>query len=1186
VLGIRREDKNKWERRAPLSPDNVRALVAAGVRVLVQPSNIRVYPDAAYAEAGAEVTEDLAPAGTVLAVKEVPPHLLHAGKTYCFFSHTIKGQANNMPLLDALLERRVRLIDYETITAGGVRGGRRLVAFGRYAGIAGMIDFLRGMGERYLGLGFSTPFLNVAATYTYPSLDAAFAAVRVCGEAIARYGLPAALAPLTFVVTGDGNVSKGAQEVLDLLPIAWVRPEELPAVCGAGSAPHAARHGVFGAVATDAHMVRRRATGGAATSPRDAAAAAAAAAAPASAFSIEGEDAEPAAAPHAPDDDAAAPFDKAEYRAHPELYEPVFHTRVLPHTSVLVNCMYWAPQFPRLVTVAQAQAAQRAGALRLMGVCDITCDFAGSVEFLRQFTTIEKPFYVFDVARDALVQTDAMMEAPGVLYHAVDHLPSSLPRDASDHFGACLLPFLPALVASDASQPFAEQRDLPPELRGADICAHGALAPNFEYIVALRAANDRASAGRGLRRTRNESFLTVELCGHLFDSGIVNRVLDLIEDAGASAHILDFKVGKDRSTPTEMRVQLFCPPAAAAAAAAAHHHHAQAGSPPAAGGGGFPALLHEIEELARSVGVELHVTTTAGESGGSSSSGGGSRLAAVPRPLATSSKRVLVLGAGFVSAPLVEYLLRRPANFLTVASVLPEEAQALARSNPTRVTPVACDVAREPEALSALVARHDLVVSLVPAFCHPPVARAAIAHRRHMVTASYVSPELRALHEQAAAAGVVIMNECGLDPGIDHMTAMRMIHAAQGEGGVVTSFSSVCGGLPAPEAANNPLGYKFSWSPRGALAAARNPARYLRGGRLVEVPGEALLTASAPLRVNPAYALEVLPNRDALPYADKYGIAGPQLAGMFRGTLRYGGFSGHMHCLAALGFLEPDARPVPPAGAAGGGVSMRALLASHAGCATEPATDDELLAAVLRSVTAAAGGAVGSTLARLAASASSLAGLASAAVAAAGSAILSTDVARAEELRGFLRWCGFLDAGAPAPLAGAPGAPAAAAAAAAAAATYSPLDTLVAVLTSKAEMSYAPGERDMALMRHELEVAFPGGRVERRTGTLIEYADAKGRTAMARTVGFTAAAAAQMILDGAALVGHHHQHHHQHHPAGPGGAPPAPAPAAGSVGVLVPTSQEWYAPILERLEEEGIRMVERTEVLAPGGTAA
>jgi hypothetical protein len=169
---------------------------------------------------------------------------------------------------------------------------------------------------------------------------------------------------------------------------------------------------------------------------------------------------------------------------------------------------------------------------------------------------------------------------------------------------------------------------------------------------------------------------------------------------------------------------------------------------------------------------------------------------------------------------------------------------------------------------------------------HARVAQLAIAAGRSMVTASYVAPEMAALDAAARAAGVTILNECGLDPGIDHMTVARLVARVRARGGAVTSFASVCGGLPAPEAAGNPLGYKWSWSPRGALAAALNGATHLEKGALVSVAPGRLLAAAAPLalRATPAFALECLPNRDSMPYADAYGCAGPALERFFRGT--------------------------------------------------------------------------------------------------------------------------------------------------------------------------------------------------------------------------------------------------------------------------------------------------------------
>ena len=213
TIGLLREAKSKWERRAALSPEQVKTLINQGIRVLVQPSTRRVFSDQLYKDAGAGLVEDVSPASLILGVKEVPPEQLVPDRTYMFFSHTIKAQPYNMPLLDALLEKRVRLIDYECICEDGVRSKPRKVAFGRYAGLAGMIDVQKGLGERMLALGHSTPFLNVGATYMYRDLEAAKKAVVECGERIKSEGTPPAFGPLVFTFAGDGLVSRGAGNI-------------------------------------------------------------------------------------------------------------------------------------------------------------------------------------------------------------------------------------------------------------------------------------------------------------------------------------------------------------------------------------------------------------------------------------------------------------------------------------------------------------------------------------------------------------------------------------------------------------------------------------------------------------------------------------------------------------------------------------------------------------------------------------------------------------------------------------------------------------------------------------------------------------------------------------------------------------------------------------------------------------
>jgi saccharopine dehydrogenase (NADP+, L-glutamate forming) len=266
-------------------------------------------------------------------------------------------------------------------------------------------------------------------------------------------------------------------------------------------------------------------------------------------------------------------------------------------------------------------------------------------------------------------------------------------------------------------------------------------------------------------------------------------------------------------------------------------------------------------------------------------------------------KDVLVLGAGMVARPLVDYLLARPEFRVTVASRTVAKAEALVAGRPRGVArPLNVSDA---EKLDADVAAADLVISLVPYVYHVAIAERCLAHGKALITTSYVSEEMRALDGRAREAGVLLLNEIGLDPGIDHMSAMKIIHDAQGRGGRVTSFKSYCGGLPAPEANTNPWGYKFSWSPRAVVLASRNAARYLEDGREVVVPGEELFADCRAVDVPGAGEFECYPNRDSLPYIATYGLVGVET--MFRGTLRNHGWCDTWLTLSRLGFL--DGRP-------------------------------------------------------------------------------------------------------------------------------------------------------------------------------------------------------------------------------------------------------------------------------------
>ena len=267
--------------------------------------------------------------------------------------------------------------------------------------------------------------------------------------------------------------------------------------------------------------------------------------------------------------------------------------------------------------------------------------------------------------------------------------------------------------------------------------------------------------------------------------------------------------------------------------------------------------------------------------------------------------KVVVFGAGLVVRAHVRYLLNHGFD-VTVASRTVGKAEAILDGHP-RGTPMAFDIAREPERLGGIVDDHDLAVSLLPWQYHPQVASSCIEHGTDMVTTSYVKKEMTALDGAAKAAGVMLLNELGVDPGIDHMTAMQVIHRVQAAGGTITTFQSYCGGLPAPEANDNPFGYKFSWSPRGVLLAGLNDASYRMNGVDTEVPGVQLFDHIRPVPVEVegrVVEFQGYPNRDSMPYMETYGIDPVQT--MFRGTLRNPHWCAIMKQVARLGWLRTD----------------------------------------------------------------------------------------------------------------------------------------------------------------------------------------------------------------------------------------------------------------------------------------
>ena len=270
-------------------------------------------------------------------------------------------------------------------------------------------------------------------------------------------------------------------------------------------------------------------------------------------------------------------------------------------------------------------------------------------------------------------------------------------------------------------------------------------------------------------------------------------------------------------------------------------------------------------------------------------------------------KHILVIGAGRSSSALIEYLLQHaPAENwqITVADMdirLAQEKVGKASNGSAQ----AFDI-RDDEKRRALIAKHDLVISMLPAFMHGDVARDCVELGKHMATASYVSSDMKSLDAEAKKKGLLLLNECGLDPGLDHASAMKVIHHIQKEGGTITSFKSYCGGLVAPASNDNPWGYKFSWNPRNVILAGQGTAQWLENGVLKFIPYNRLFTQIDTIAVEGYGKFDAYANRDSISYIDSYGLK--NISTMLRGTLRQQNYCKAWNVFVKLGLTDDSAK--------------------------------------------------------------------------------------------------------------------------------------------------------------------------------------------------------------------------------------------------------------------------------------
>ncbi|KAJ7074389.1 saccharopine dehydrogenase [Mycena amicta] len=398
----------------------------------------------------------------------------------------------------------------------------------------------------------------------------------------------------------------------------------------------------------------------------------------------------------------------------------------------------------------------------------------------------------------------------------------------------------------------------------------------------------------------------------------------------------------------------------------------------------------------------------------------------------SKTNKILLLGSGFVALPCAEYPDQRPFQPTHPCRTL-ATAQAFSENLPS-TTAISLDVS-DTAALEATVAAHDL---------------AAIKGKTNVVTTSYVSPAMRELDAAAREAGIVVLNEVGLDPGIDHLYAVKTIEEVHAKGGKIKHFLSYCGGLPAPEASGNPLGYKFSWSSRGEL-----------------------MSHAKPYFISPAFAFVAYPNRDSLPFQKFYNI--PEAETVVRGTLRYQGFPEFIAALRAQEWLVD-------------GIEWKTV--TQKACGASGSSESSLIAQIKQ-------------------------------------LCAFPSQAESERIIAGLRWIGLFSAEKVAIRSG------------------NLLDTLCARLEGL--MKYEAGERDLVMLQHKFVVEWADGSEQTLTSTLEAYGTPGGHSAMALTVGLPCGIATQLVLDG----------------------------VLSTPGVHAPYSKEICDPIREKLESEGLGLIER-----------
>lgn len=429
-VGILREPREE-ERRAPLAPHDVRWLVNRGIGVEVETSCSRIFKNIEYRKSGARIVDRFRKASFLIGIKAPKIEDIYNDKIYMTFSHTVKGQSQNISLLKAFLEKGITLIDYEKIAD---LYGKRIVYFGRFAGICGAVDSLYYFGKKLEWQGMKNPFSSLKPAYEYDSLSAVTQAITELYTRIQKRGFEKALCPFIIGISGHGNVSKGVQEVLNLLNPIEVHPRDMLRFV---RHQRGMRNRIYKIVFFREEKFRSKNGKG---------------------FYFE------------------------KYLKCPDKFESNMDT-YLQYLNMLIHTSYWEKAYPRTVTKEMIHKLTTKKPFRLGFIGDIACDINGSIELTYKTTTSKNPVFTYNPKNRTFADG---YKKQGISVLAIDNLPSELPKDSSVEFSSLIHDYV-YQIAAHGVKDITRHAALPVEIRKAVVTEEGKLTKRFDYLKKILA---------------------------------------------------------------------------------------------------------------------------------------------------------------------------------------------------------------------------------------------------------------------------------------------------------------------------------------------------------------------------------------------------------------------------------------------------------------------------------------------------------------------------------------------------------------------------------------------------------------------------------------------------------------------------------------------------------------------------